>query len=410
MSNNNASNNLIIAQRAVKQLRLEASIRRIKDQLNEKDEHVVRLQELLKYERDKCTRLQMQCNHQKGELRWRELQNNRLKERLLQQVTGKHRASPAIEVLNFPLGSKKEQSVRPNGSPVKPEDAAVRLMLGRREAELREAMKLRHSLTTALHALRVDMEQNLSGSVNAAQDGHKNLDQAEEALGEHVTGGVVRSWRKVQRRLKDIQSEGQTTIDTDQEKLLVQLQMELMESQQLVRLQQQLLQDNFASPVPSELADSYFLEEWERLQTCWAELRHLRKTFEKERKTFTEAVIRLGQERRDFEEQKALLLKQQYLCDSPQFGKGAASDRRESTALNFTCLGPSTIPGCLPLTPSSTESGNVAGAGLHYGRAGVQIPSTPELYKALDLSYSVVVKLNAKGQEIWTLMWLCKNY
>ncbi|KAK2919283.1 hypothetical protein Q8A73_003654 [Channa argus] len=30
MSNNNASNNLIIAQRAVKQLRLEASIRRIK--------------------------------------------------------------------------------------------------------------------------------------------------------------------------------------------------------------------------------------------------------------------------------------------------------------------------------------------------------------------------------------------
>lgn len=29
----------------------------------------------------------------------------------------------------------------------------------RREAELREAMKLRHSLTTLLHALRVDMEQ-----------------------------------------------------------------------------------------------------------------------------------------------------------------------------------------------------------------------------------------------------------
>lgn len=31
-------------------------------------------------------------------------------------------------------------------------------MLERREAELREAMKLRHSLTTLLHALRVDME------------------------------------------------------------------------------------------------------------------------------------------------------------------------------------------------------------------------------------------------------------
>lgn len=32
-------------------------------------------------------------------------------------------------------------------------------MLERREAELREAMKLRHSLTTVLHALRVDMER-----------------------------------------------------------------------------------------------------------------------------------------------------------------------------------------------------------------------------------------------------------
>lgn len=32
-------------------------------------------------------------------------------------------------------------------------------MLDRREAELREAMKLRHSLTTLLHALRTDMQQ-----------------------------------------------------------------------------------------------------------------------------------------------------------------------------------------------------------------------------------------------------------
>lgn len=39
------------------------------------------------------------------------------------------------------------------------EEATLRLMLERREAELREAMKLRHSLTTVLHALRVDMER-----------------------------------------------------------------------------------------------------------------------------------------------------------------------------------------------------------------------------------------------------------
>jgi len=42
--------------------------------------------------------------------------------------------------------------------PCRWEEATLRLMLERREAELREAMKLRHSLTTLLHALRVDME------------------------------------------------------------------------------------------------------------------------------------------------------------------------------------------------------------------------------------------------------------
>lgn len=38
------------------------------------------------------------------------------------------------------------------------EEVVLRLVLERREAELREAMKLRHRLTTLLHALRVNME------------------------------------------------------------------------------------------------------------------------------------------------------------------------------------------------------------------------------------------------------------
>lgn len=56
------------------------------------------------------------------------------------------------------------------------------------------------------------------------------------------------------------------------------------------------LQDSFASPVVSELADSYFLEEWERLQMRWAELDNQRWTFDRERKSFTEAAIRLSHE------------------------------------------------------------------------------------------------------------------
>lgn len=160
-------------------------------------------------------------------------------------------------------------------------------MLERREAELREAMKLRHSLTTLLHALRVNMEhvsqteasfvgvcarfhqlpshlKTLSGGADAGTEG-KCLAQAEANLGDHVTGGVVQRWRQVQRRLGELLSEGkrpslgpfgvenrrglsfcdlagQAGVDTDQDKLLARLESDLKESQQLVRLQQQLLQ------------------------------------------------------------------------------------------------------------------------------------------------------------------------
>lgn len=41
-----------------------------------------------------------------------------------------------------------------------------------------------------------------------SQTEDKRLDEAEGALGDHVTGGVVRSWRQVQSRLAEFSSEG----------------------------------------------------------------------------------------------------------------------------------------------------------------------------------------------------------
>ncbi|XP_044047293.1 afadin- and alpha-actinin-binding protein isoform X2 [Siniperca chuatsi] len=322
----------------------------LREQLKEMDDHVARLQDMLRCERAKCTRLQLRSNQQEAELRRREQQSNRLKERL-SQLPDRHREKgPSIEVLNFPPGGrgKREQPTKSFRSTAKREEATLRLMLERREAELREAMKLRHSLTTLLHALRVDMEQTLSDVVDVqdeAQTEDKWLDKAEIALGDHVTGGVIQSWRQVQRRLGDVLSEGHTGVGTDHDKLLARLETDLKESQQLVRLQQQLLQDSLTSPVTSELADSYFLEEWERLQVRWVEFDHQRRTFEKERQSFTDAAIRLSRERRDFERQKASLLKQQYLCDSPLFGKGAPSNnRRESTALSEYAISQVWVP------------------------------------------------------------------
>lgn len=96
----------------------------------------------------------------------------------------------------------------------------------------------------------------------------RRLDQAEEVLGEHVTGGVVQGWRQVQRKLGlllqgearaaasplapsgavavhtgwNVGGAGPEGASTDHDKLLARLEAELRESQQLVQLQQQLLQ------------------------------------------------------------------------------------------------------------------------------------------------------------------------
>lgn len=50
------------------------------------------------------------------------------------------------------------------------------------------------------------------------------------------------------------------------------------------------------APIPSELSNSYFLEEWERLQLRCSDLDHQRRNFEKERLSFTDAAIRLSHE------------------------------------------------------------------------------------------------------------------
>ncbi|XP_029920735.1 afadin- and alpha-actinin-binding protein [Myripristis murdjan] len=369
----------------------------LREEVEEKDRHAARLQDMLRCERDKLTRLQLRFNQQEAELKRREQQNNRLRERL-SQLTDRHREKgPSIEVLNFkPVGrGKRDLPIRSVRSNPRREEEALRLMLERREAELREAMKLRHSLTSLLHALRGDMERALSDFMDDQEEGHtddKRLVEAEFALGDHVTGGVVQGWRKVQRRLGHILFEGQNSGNTDHDKLLAQLETELKESQQLIKLQQQLLQDNLASPVPPELADCYFLEEWERIQARWAELNRQKQDFERERQSFTDAAIRLGHERRDFDQQRASFLKQRYLCESPLFGKEApCNHRRESTALNFSGLGPVSISGCLPVTPSPTDSGTTALSGSceeqDQGRVRVQTPSTPELYAALNLPH-----------------------
>ncbi|CDQ99949.1 unnamed protein product [Oncorhynchus mykiss] len=77
---------------------LRVSQVRMREQLVERNQHVARLQDALRREREKGSSLQCRCNQQGSELRRREQHSARLKERLT-QLAERHRERGACKDL-----------------------------------------------------------------------------------------------------------------------------------------------------------------------------------------------------------------------------------------------------------------------------------------------------------------------
>ncbi|XP_069086571.1 afadin- and alpha-actinin-binding protein-like isoform X1 [Pleurodeles waltl] len=98
---------------------------------------------------------------------------------------------------------------------------------------------------------------------------------------------------------------------------LEDLRQEIAASRELICQQQQLLQEQLASSLSSDLPTpirgSYFLEEQLRLQEDRAAFEEQKRIFQVERRNFTEAAIRLGREKKKFDEERGLLAKHCFL-------------------------------------------------------------------------------------------------
>nr|XP_023696826.1 afadin- and alpha-actinin-binding protein-like isoform X2 [Paramormyrops kingsleyae] len=348
----------------------------------ERQKDVARLHDALRLEQENHRHLQSRCSQQAWELKRKERQNGRLKERLAQLLDRPRERKRSMDMLNAPprlLGKSPLPRDARAADRRTDQEVALRVMLERQEVELRQALTLRRDLCDLLRLLRTHMEQTFRDSlvVVGVPDCEKLL-QLEEALGDHVTGGVVQAWDRVQRRFGELVSQAQSSSSagTDQEKLLAQLESDLEQSRQLVRLQQQVLQDSVNPPLLPTLTDSYYLEEWERLQAKWVELEDQRRSFQRERQAFTEAAIRLGRERWQFEQQKAIHLAQQILCHSPW--DQPTHDRRESSIISHRTYSAS---------PAASPSPREPGIAPWAEHSPAQTPSTPELYSALRLPF-----------------------
>ncbi|XP_074642695.1 afadin- and alpha-actinin-binding protein-like [Tubulanus polymorphus] len=138
----------------------------------------------------------------------------------------------------------------------------------------------------------------------------------------------------------------------------------------------------------SILSDSNYLEE----QTAFADAKRLfyeqKAHFEEERKNFTEAAIRLGRERKSFEDEKASFLQQQFMHMTP-FTKQRSHSQSKivMTSKSIPPTGSTTKskssssqagPRLVPSTPNFSP----APKGLH---SNEKTPSTLDLYRTIGL-------------------------
>ncbi|XP_075062706.1 uncharacterized protein LOC142151218 isoform X2 [Mixophyes fleayi] len=206
------------------------------------------------------------------------------------------------------------------------------------------------------------------------------------------TASLKKQWNGLKQLVESLearaaQSEVSHVISvTDHEKELTRLKKDVQElrdeldqSRELISQQQQLLQDQMLPPPgegqPSPLWDAYFLEEQLRLEQDLAVFEEQKMAFQDERDKFTEAAIRLGRERLQFEADQALFMKQQFLNMTPGLGtplwkktppwsaftsdtpNRTSSHHKQQFTPNRSCAArlPRGLTSADPMTPSTAE-------------------------------------------------------
>ncbi|KAL7984954.1 hypothetical protein Chor_003524 [Crotalus horridus] len=256
------------------------------------------LHQLLKNEKDETQKLQnivasraSQYNH---DMKRKEREHNKLKERFHQLLMSKKDKKLAIDILNY-----------------------VGRIDGKRGGWRTGKTEAKLPITLS------DLEED-SGEANKEDMWELSC----ETVREQLANSIRKQWRMLKNHVENLDNQvshvysgspsDKDTISRNEHELEVEgLQLEIQQCKEMIKTQQQLLQQQLTAPCDDDtnmlLQDCYLLEEKERLKEEWKLFREQKKNFEKERKSFTEAAIRLGLERKAFEEDRGVWLKQQFL-------------------------------------------------------------------------------------------------
>ncbi|XP_028568899.2 afadin- and alpha-actinin-binding protein A-like [Podarcis muralis] len=305
-----------------------AAVQSKEQQLQSKNKQ---LNSMLKGEKDEIAKLLNALANQKSqhshEMKRKEQELLRLREKMSQLVTDKKDKRGTIEVLNtLPRVDGRRATWKTGKTLGRKEEELYRTQLAKQERREQGLALENAQLKQLLSQVGQDMEQLLG------------TDTARDAELSCPYKAFQEQWSRLKSSLKTLGSQAVYAADscvsegggqdpvisvTDHEKEIMKLKGEIEESRVLIALQQQCFQEQLtaasSSELPAHLKGSYFLEEQQLLQEEQNRFEEQKQAFEVERKNFTEAAIRLGWERKQFEQRKALFLQQGFLSSWPGF-------------------------------------------------------------------------------------------
>ncbi|KAM8850352.1 synovial sarcoma, X breakpoint 2 interacting protein a isoform 1-T3 [Spinachia spinachia] len=381
------------------------------------------LQSCLKTEKDEVQKLQSiiasRASQYSHDAKRKEREAAKLKERLSQLLVDRKDKKLAIDLLNC-LGRSdgKRSHWRTGRSTVGHEGEMYKSLLNDYEASQRTLMLENAELKKVLQQMKKEMMHILSprkpsprgataddsqeqadsdGEEKAGECSRESLDQSCDHAREQLANSIRQQWRKLRNHMEKLDSQAslvQNRLESNQELILREthedemerMRREVQQCKEFIHAQQQLLQQQLDTSFDDETAallnDCYTLEEKERLKEEWRLFEEQKTNFERERKSFTEAAIRLGREKKAFEVDRASWLKNQFLNMTPFTDRRRCSSSDGQSALSIRSEPEMRMSSTkTPLVKSSTYTTFSTPKPL----LSATVPSTTELYRSLRL-------------------------
>ncbi|KAL9950371.1 hypothetical protein ACROYT_G042859 [Oculina patagonica] len=382
--------------------------RQLQGKLKKAKEELKLEREELKKTKANSLHLQKQFEH---ETRKKEREFSRLKERIHQLLTDKsHERKVGLDILNLinrPAGGQR--ATWKTGSAKNEEEMYKMLITNYEErqkellvenSDLRETLQnMQAELVNLLNQQNEGYESNTEGgdtsSVDELSSGHFHMPY--DMVREGIESSLREKWRILKSRLEEA-NRGSTNGSSKSDEVL-SLERQIENYRHVVGQQENLIESlqsrvnslNSPEKDSSLLSDSQLYHEQEELESNKLIFAEQKTVLENERRQLADAAVKLGHERKKFEEERASFYKQQLLTPTRKHSlEGRKSKSPDGPRLKFSPMSFSPAPRGLLLSEARV-SPNIPREGP------LEIPNTEELYTALSLrtdNYKTINEFN----------------